>query len=235
MNTRRPNSDNPTPADSVADVVAAAPYRFRRPISELMKRPSASPPIIGKQRIDRPGVLAIDVDGPLNPYAAKPHKRPAGYETWRYTDHGDWYGGKDAHRHKDMRVWLNPGHGQMLLDLSRHIEYELTWLTTWADEANRLIGPATGLPELPVIPIAPGGRWKWPGVADYAAGRLLVWIDDDHDHADYRAGRSFFDRSRHGLPTLLCHVDPAIGLQRRHIDEIWTWADSLPDKRKTIV
>ncbi len=32
--------------------------------------------------MNRP-LLLIDVDGPLNPYAAPPHRRPDGYQTHR--------------------------------------------------------------------------------------------------------------------------------------------------------
>ncbi|MFJ8754609.1 hypothetical protein ACIREO_35650 [Streptomyces sp. NPDC102441] len=44
-------------------------------------------------------LLLLNVDGPLNPYAAPPHKRPAGYSTHRMRPTGrkneanDWIGG----------------------------------------------------------------------------------------------------------------------------------------------
>lgn len=37
--------------------------------------------------MNRP-LLYLDVDGPLNPYAAKPHRRPAGYATHRMKPEG---------------------------------------------------------------------------------------------------------------------------------------------------
>ena len=55
-------------------------------------------------------VLLIDVDGPLNPYAAPPHRRPEGYTTHRWHPEG-WHG------RKPLRVWLNPDHGPALLAL----------------------------------------------------------------------------------------------------------------------
>ncbi len=56
-------------------------------------------------------LLFLDVDGPLNPYAAKPERRPDGYTTIRVPM---------ADR-RPLRVWLNPGHGAALLALG----YEL--------------------------------------------------------------------------------------------------------------
>lgn len=66
-------------------------------------------------------LLFLDVDGPLNPYAAKPEKRPDGYTTIRVPqDSGtpDEHRGLSA-RWRPLRVWhsnaagcryLLPGH-----------------------------------------------------------------------------------------------------------------------------
>jgi hypothetical protein len=90
-------------------------------------------------------------------------------------------------------------------------------------EANTHVGPAIGLPELPVIEFSPddlnrGGSWKWAAVAEYADGRPLAWLDDDHSSPLFRGGRETFDEARAGMPTLLCHVDPAHGLS----PTVWT-------------
>lgn len=66
--------------------------------------------------VNRP-LLFLDVDGPLNPYAAKPEKRPDGYTTLRVPrDSGtpDEHRGLSARR-RHLRVWLNPEHGRPLL------------------------------------------------------------------------------------------------------------------------
>lgn len=72
-------------------------------------------------------LLLIDVDGPLNPYAAKASRRPEGYDTHRMRPTG-WEG---PHV-KPLRVWLNPEHGPALTALP----FELAWCTTWQAEAN---------------------------------------------------------------------------------------------------
>ncbi|TDV51031.1 HAD domain-containing protein [Actinophytocola oryzae] len=174
------------------------------------------------------GLLLLDVDGPLNPYAANKTRRPPGYTTYRRTATG-WHTGRDARRFRGMRVWLNPCHGAQLLALAEETGLTLVWATTWQHEANDRIGPAVGLPRLPVVEF-PGlttsgwdEEWKWPAVADYAAGRPLAWLDDEHD----RTGAEEFTRRRAGAPTLLCHVDPRQGLGPAHLAQVRDWAGSL--------
>src|SRR5262249_42231867 len=114
-------------------------------------------------------VLFVDVDGPLNPYAAKPQRRPDGYVTIRVP----WESG-GVYASRMLRVWLNPAHGPALMDLG----YELCWASTWMDQANRWIGPVLGLPELPYVDFGdslfaerPDGlHWKTERVVAYAAG-----------------------------------------------------------------
>lgn len=186
------------------------------------------------------GLLLLDVDGPLNPYNAKPHQRPEGYETFRRTPVGRWYSGRDVRRFKGLRVWLNPAHGPQLTELAAECDLQLVWATTWLHEANTRIGPAIGLPELPVIEFPDTdldpvngwrdtGAWKWNAVARFAAGRPLAWLDDEHGTAVNRPGRNVFDRARVGTSTLLCHVDPAHGLLPDHLTAVRTWAAALTE------
>jgi hypothetical protein len=53
-----------------------------------------------------PGWLLLDVDGPLNPYAAKPFRRPPGYRTLRRTARGGWLAEPESRRTKGIRVWF---------------------------------------------------------------------------------------------------------------------------------
>jgi hypothetical protein len=184
------------------------------------------------------GLLLLDVDGPLNPYAAKATRRPAGYSTYRLTSRGRWLTGKEARRRKGMRVWLNPGHGSMLRELAEETGLMLAWATTWLQQANTYVAPVLALPDLPVVefpesdlqPVAGGhhwrrdGNWKWPGVATFADGRPLAWLDDEHDDPLYGGARQAFERERAGSPTLLVHVDPGTGLQPEHVDMVRAWA-----------
>ncbi|MEU7530694.1 HAD domain-containing protein [Saccharothrix sp. NPDC042600] len=179
-------------------------------------------------------LLMLDVDGPLNPYAAKPSKRPAGYRTFRYTRSGGWHTGRDARRYRGLRVWLNPEHGPALLTLAAETGLELVWATTWMGLANELVSPAIGLPELPVVEFPdydpehgwrPDGEWKWRAVASFAAGRPLAWFDDELDA--WAAVGGTFEGERVGVPTRLCGVDPRRGLTAEHFEGVRAWAAGL--------
>lgn len=171
-------------------------------------------------------LLMIDVDGPLNPWAAKPHRRPEGYQTHRMRPSG-W----DHPRKKPLRVWLNPDHGPALLALP----FDLVWCTTWGHEANEWIGPHLGLPELPVVEWPEGHQesaspywksepkvfWKTGPVVKYAAGRAFAWVDDDITNLDRE-----YVAEHHTGPALLHHVDPRKGLLEEDFQLLASWATS---------
>ncbi|GGY15819.1 HAD domain-containing protein [Streptomyces xanthochromogenes] len=159
-------------------------------------------------------LLFLDVDGPLNPYAAKPHRRPVGYRTHRLRPEG-WIAQHPTSLRayvKPLRVWLNPAHGPALLALADR--FELVWATTWEADANEWIGPLLGLPQLPVVTwptlreTSPDGTfWKTPCLVKYAAGRPFAWVDDDIGPADHR-----FVAAHHSATALLRRTDPRLGL-----------------------
>ncbi|WP_371672301.1 hypothetical protein OG985_34520 [Streptomyces sp. NBC_00289] len=161
-------------------------------------------------------LLFLDVDGPLNPYAAQPERRPEGYTTIRAS----------VRPGRPLRVWLNPSHGPALLTL----DYDLCWATTWMDAANRWIAPVVGLPELPwvdfgegLFAVRPDGvHWKTEAIVAYAGGRAFAWVDDEQSPADevYVAGR-------HPGSALLYHVDPRIGLRERDFTALARFAAAV--------
>lgn len=167
----------------------------------------------GSTTYPRP-LLFLDVDGPLNPhYMGKKKARRLGYQR-------DWINGFD--------VALNPTHGPALLDLP----VDLVWGTTWTHDANTMIGPRIGLPELPVCEwpthkprgLDPDVYFKTPELVDYAEDRhrAWVWVDDEIGDADreYVAGTAT-------LPNLLHKIDPREGLTEADFDAIRVWASSL--------
>jgi hypothetical protein len=191
-------------------------------------------------------LLMLDVDGPLNPYAARPHRRPAGYLTHRLMTPrrlvaeqqrlAVWGGS----RVRPVRVWLNPGHGPALSALP----YDLVWATTWEEEANDFLAPLLGLPELPVLrwdrtghdpadgavvdgavadgAAADGVFWKTPQIVRAAAGRPFAWVDDHITAAD----RSWV-AERHPGPALLLRIDPRLGLLPADFTALTDWASAL--------
>lgn len=172
----------------------------------------------------RPPLLLIDVDGPLNPYAANPNRRPAGYQTHRMRPTG-W----ENPRVKPLRVWLNPDHGPAL----RALPYDLVWCTTWEHEANTWIGPHLGLPELPAITFdkswrlptrGDGTYFKTHEAAAYVAGRPFAWIDDEISQTDEE-----YIHDVHGPHAMLRKIDPAIGLTGDDFTELRDWSESLTE------
>ncbi|SHI28150.1 hypothetical protein SAMN05444521_6840 [Streptomyces sp. 3214.6] len=162
-------------------------------------------------------VLYLDVDGPLNPYAATPSKRPVGYTTIRAS----------VGRARPLRVWLHPGHGAALLRLP----YDLCWATTWMAEANRWIAPVIGLPELPYVDFGAvlfahrpdGVHWKTEAIVAHAAGRPFAWVDDEQSPAD-----AAYVTAHHLAPALLHHVNPRIGLREEDFTALAQFAAGLP-------
>lgn len=165
-------------------------------------------------------LLLIDIDGPLNPYAALVlRKPPAGYRRYTMGPTG-WTDGPG------LPVLLNPEHGGELLALAG--AYELVWATTWMDEANEWIAPRLGLPPLPYIDwpsmhgdALDGTYWKTPCVVEYAAGRPFAWIDDEITALDVA-----WVAQHHPARALLRPVDPRVGLTREDFDALAAWAEA---------
>ena len=163
--------------------------------------------------MDRP-ILFLDVDGPLNPYAAKPNKRPEGYETFRF------FAGTGAWGKRGLRVRLNPEHGKHLLALP----FDLVWGTTWEDQANEYIGPAIGLPELPVVHFGFREATKIPALVRYADGRPFAWVDDEIMVAERE-----YAKTHATAPFLLHHVSPRLGLRENDFGLLREWAENLKE------
>ncbi|MEV6242023.1 HAD domain-containing protein [Lentzea sp. NPDC051838] len=167
--------------------------------------------------LSRPAIL-VDVDGPLNPFLAKPTLRPIGYSTHRI---------RPAGFSRPLRVWLDPSHGPWLLSLAAATRADLVWATTWEHEANKFIGPLLGLPELEWIDF--GGRGadhhdglhgKVPAIAEWAGTRPIAWLDDEFQPRDPE-----WATSRPG--TLLVPVDPREGIGIEHLSQVHTFLTNV--------
>lgn len=182
--------------------------------------------------MNRP-LLFLDVDGPLNPYAAKPQRRPDGYITIRVPrDGGQEENLGLSSRRRPLRVWLNPEHGQFLLRLG----FQLCWATTWMDNANRWIAPVLGLPELPCVDFGDvllqerpdGVHWKTGPLVNYADGRPFAWVDDEQSALDQT-----YVTAHHRGPGLLHHVNPRVGLRENDFRTLADFARSLDAPQAT--
>jgi hypothetical protein len=174
--------------------------------------------------------LLIDVDGVLNPFAAKATRRPEGY----ITQHVKSGPGGCRWADKGIRVWLNPAHGPMLLALTGLVD--LVWATAWEHSANALIAPVIGLPELPVIEFPrrdsyPFGQiFKRDDVEAYAGDRPFAWLDDDFEPGDLEWAKA---RSESGMPTLLIGINPRVGLVQEDVNWVADWAARVRDAEPT--
>ncbi|MDI2129760.1 hypothetical protein [Yinghuangia seranimata] len=177
----------------------------------------------------QPPLLLLDVDGPLNPYALQPGPVRPGYVSHRLRPGAPADAPPvDAGERSALRVDLNPEHGEALLALP----FDLVWATTWMQEANRLIGPLIGLPELPFVDFldddvatpSPTAKlhWKTATLAAYAGDRPFAWVDDELARAD----RRWLARN-HAAPTLAHHVDPKVGLVPKDFARLAKWAAKL--------
>ena len=159
-------------------------------------------------------LLLIDVDGVLNPYAAK--EMPPGFVRHAF----------DVEDGRTVRPLLNPEHGAWLRELAA--DFDLVWMTQWADQANEFVAPVLGLPPLPVIkPIVrgllnPSINKEYPAKA-FVKGRPFAWVEDGHGYLVRRWAQNR-PRSR---PALLIDTNPAVGLTRDHIEQLRRFAADL--------
>jgi len=115
---------------------------------------------------------------------------------------------------------LDPKHGRRLAALP----CDLVWATTWMADANEVLAPRLGLPELPIVDWPDDddddGRlhWKTRHLVESAAGRSFVWVDDEITDVDRN-----WVAAHHSAPALLHRVDPRRGLTDTDYTAIAEW------------
>jgi hypothetical protein len=159
-------------------------------------------------------LLFLDVDGTLLPYdGVRLPSTPEGWQAWQHTS--------NPHLAR-----IDLAHGPRLLALP----CVLIWATAWMHDANEVIGPLLGLPELPVagLPEAPEENevgvphWKTRTLVRAAAGRPFVWVDDEITDLD----RTWV-ATHHRGPALLHRVDSVFGLTDADLAVVEEWLRSL--------
>jgi hypothetical protein len=169
-------------------------------------------------RVARP-LLFLDVDGTLLPVGDVP--RPSTLEEWDAL----WQNASNPYLAR-----IVPAHGPRLLAMP----CDLMWATAWMADANDVIAPLLGLPELPVVDLGelPGLddpvhsehdetadlHWKTRTLVELAAGRAFVWVDDELTEVD-RA----WVAAHHPGRALLHRVDSEYGLTEADLATVEQW------------
>lgn len=177
-------------------------------------------------------VLALDVDGVLNPSGSLSNLDP-GCELHRIeipacdVPDSPLVSGSGT-RDLSTTVALNPSlHGAWITRLRG--EYDVVWATTWEHTANTHLAPLLGIDPLPVgisVTTYPTYRgedddgivsaWKARALSQSYPDRALVWIDDDN-HA-YATDPAWNTAHRWAA-----ECDPRSGLTPAVMNRVETW------------
>lgn len=157
-------------------------------------------------------IVFLDVDGTLIPFRARPVVSAV------VGAHA--IGPADDRSGNPLLDRLDPADGRRLQALG----CQLVWATTWMADANDLVGPRLGLPELPVVEFPDdeeperGLHWKTEFLSRWAAGRTFVWLDDEITDADRRWVQGHYPGE-----ALLHRVDPLVGLADGDLTLVRQW------------
>lgn len=116
---------------------------------------------------------------------------------------------------------------QRLRSLVDH--FVLVWATSWEEEANEVVGPALGLPLLPVVRFGhwdppQGVTWKLPAIQQYVGERACAWVDDDIGRDAHAWARA------RGIPTRFLEIRGDRGLSQDDVEELIAFATALEDR-----
>jgi HAD domain in Swiss Army Knife RNA repair proteins len=158
-------------------------------------------------------LLFLDVDGPLIPFGACHQRGP----------------GRDSAAPDLARLRVEAGPCLAALPCT------LVWATTWLQDANSVVAPRLGLPDLPVVTWPESTRaqeledqwfglcWKTRTVAGWATGRPFAWVDDEITDADRE-----WVVGNHPAPALLLSIDASRGLTNEDFTMLGAWLAGMP-------
>jgi hypothetical protein len=198
-------------------------------------------------------LVALDIDGVLNPHPVGPSHPAMAARLPGYVEHDIALPASKRHlpylrghgtETVTGQVLVNTAHAQWIRSLlGRGVE--VGWATTWEHYANEVFGPLLGLPNLPLTiefhADVEGGHhhprmdgsgaigWKSDALWNKHRARPLVWIDDGASTLARVDGRGNpIDR---GAPTLSIRCDGETGLTRVHMQRVDDWLEELDSDR----
>ena len=191
--------------------------------------------------VDNKPVLALDIDGVLNPrqppwaHAVPPdslHDYRLHNVTFPASDRRlPFFRGDGLEAIDDAYVWLSPTHARWIESLhTRHVE--VAWCTTWQHFANEVAAPLLGIEPLPLAVefdvdierghyrptdgVGSAPQWKRDALMSRYRGRPLAWIDDDPLSLD-----------GHDAPHLVIECAAPTGLTAEQMQRVNGWLDQL--------
>lgn len=184
-------------------------------------------------------ILTLDVDGVLSalPLLGKKGRiidpLPAGWRDGEASARAP--GWREPHT---LLMRYDPDMGAKLMKLAGETGAELTWLTSWEQEANRAISPLVGLPsDLPVVDLAPGRRGqkfseyrpnervKALALRGYEPDRPVLWLDDEATAADLLVASRLPDGAVREIG--LVRVNGRFGLREKDLQRARKWLLAL--------
>ena len=172
-------------------------------------------------------LLLLDVDGVLSPYTSTSSQ--GGSTEW-----GDWTLPDNIKMHLPLSHTMG--------DALRATGCEIEWLTTWGDDANRIVAAHLGWPTYPVWrkQQVPGGSrlkddellgwWKWRWAKARAEeGRPLIWCDDEIGARRVEDPRIDEWIETLDQPLLLVSCDPHVGMTEMEVSEIADFVHLVKD------
>jgi hypothetical protein len=196
-------------------------------------------------------LIALDIDGVLNPHPIEPSRLPSADRMPGYVERGITVPAGNRHlpylrghgtETVTGSVSVNDAHARWIRSLLNR-GVEVGWATTWEHYANEVFGPLLGLPELPLAvefhaDVANGHHqprmdgfgaleWKTNALWSRYLGRPLVWIDDHASTLARVDGRGLIlDR---GAPTVSIRCDGDVGLTRDEMRRVDEWLTKLDE------